>query len=573
MPLLKSDATSRRDKFPNDPIFTRLCRRYAERPGVLFHDEHGIDASYSDLISDIIHMRQVLRAQLPSTVFDENGLLQPDAPPIAFLAFNGYYFIVSFLAIAALGGICVPLSTGLIPEEALYLLNKINANFILMDEGCSEIALAVKDHAWNLANQQLTIHPVTRAEPGPCPKLEIDEQLTFPPNTGCLVLFTSGTTALPKGVLLPRELFHSLELPLDLDGLYLSTSAAHWVGGSTGLIDSVLSGQRLHIVKGECGAAKCWELLKAGTITEMSVPPTTLREMRDYYNENIASLAPEDRDKYMNGAQKLEVIFSSGSPLNPSTRQFFLDLINIPIMNGYGITEMGGGIMITPADSEFTEGYIGRPIAGKTVKLSNGDHGEILVKHPKMFIKYINDEAATRAAFDKDGFYKTGDYARRIGNDYFFDGRASHDWVRFHEYTISVLELENRLMDLPYISEAYVLIVPDVEAGGLVAALVRPCKYSLDRKECSDITLRRIRKDLAAANLVAYKLPPLLRVLRDEEQVPQTTSGKILKKEALRKYFNISGFMPKDYAVEGVEYCGNKIEESASSRVYDWGFI
>ncbi|KAE8421001.1 hypothetical protein BDV36DRAFT_292677 [Aspergillus pseudocaelatus] len=573
MALLKSDATSRLHKFPNDPIFTRLRKLYAERPGVLFHDEHGIDAGYSDLISDVIHMRQVLREQLPSTVFDENGLLQPEAPSIAFLAFNGYYFIVSFLAIAALGGICVPLSTSLIPEEVLYLLNKTNANFILIDEGCSELGLKVKDHARDLANQQLTIHPVTRARPGPCPKLEIDEQLTFPPKTGCLALFTSGTTSSPKAVLLPRELFHSLQDPLDLDGLYLSTSSVHWIGGSTGLLDSVLCGQRLHIVKGECGAAKRWELLKAGTITELSVSPTTLREMRDYYNENISCLAPEDRDEYINGARKLEVLFSSGSPLSPSTRQFFVDLANTPIMNGYGITEMGGGVIITPADSEFTEGLIGRPMAGKTVKLSNGDHGEILVKHPNMFIKYMNDEAATRAAFDKDGFYKTGDYAHRVGNDYFFDGRASYDWVRFHEYTISVLELENRLMDLPYISEAYVITVPDAEAGGLVATLVRPCKPNIDGKQYSDITLRRIRKDLAAANLVAYKLPPLLRVLRDEEQVPRTTSGKTLKKEALRKYFHISGSMPEDYAVEGVEYCGNQIEESASTRVFDWGFL
>lgn len=106
---LGSDGASAQQKFPNDPIFTRLRQLSMEMPGVLFHDEHGIDASYSDLINDVIHLRQVLREQLPNTSFNEQGCLQNDAVSIAFLAFSGYYFIVSFLAIAALGGVCVPL--------------------------------------------------------------------------------------------------------------------------------------------------------------------------------------------------------------------------------------------------------------------------------------------------------------------------------------------------------------------------------------------------------------------------------------------------------------------------------
>lgn len=109
MLALGTDGASAQQKFPNDPIFTRLRRFAMEMPGVLFHDEHGIDASYSDVVSDVIHLRQVLREQLPSTSFNEQGCLQNDAVSIAFLSFSGYYFIVSFLAIAALGGVCVPL--------------------------------------------------------------------------------------------------------------------------------------------------------------------------------------------------------------------------------------------------------------------------------------------------------------------------------------------------------------------------------------------------------------------------------------------------------------------------------
>ncbi|KAF5857945.1 hypothetical protein ETB97_005012, partial [Aspergillus alliaceus] len=122
------------------------------------------------------------------------------------------------------------------------------------------------------------------------------------------------------------------------------------------------------------------------------------------------------------------------------------------------------------------------------------------------------------------------------------------DGVRFHDYTISVLELEHHLLNLPYISEAHALPVLDAEAGGLVAALVRFSKQDAVGKEDGNIDLRRIRNDLSV-NLVSYKPPALLRVLQNEDQVPWTASGKTLKKDCLRKYFNILGSMPKDYVV------------------------
>lgn len=142
--------------------------------------------------------------------------------------------------------------------------------------------------------------------------------------------------------------------------------------------------------------------------------------------------------------------------------------------------------------------------------------------------------------------------------------------IRFHEYTINVLELELRLMDLPYISEAHVLPVLDHETGGLVAALVRLRKQKVEQDH-GDITLRHIREGLAANNVASYKLPTLLRVLRDDEQVPLTASDKALKKESLRKYFDISGHLPDQYAVDGVEYWGNKLDTAAATRLFDWG--
>lgn len=124
-------------------------------------------------------------------------------------------------------------------------------------------------------------------------------------------------------------------------------------------------------------------------------------------------------------------------------------------------------------------------------------------------------------------------------------------------------------MDLPYISEACVLPVPDHEVGGLVAALVR-VKPDTNEAAHGNINLGRIRQDLSAANLVSYKLPALLRILSNDEEVPQTATGKPRKKEALQRYFQISGYLPKDYAVDGVEPWGNHIDSNTSNRLFDW---
>ncbi|KAJ5598163.1 hypothetical protein N7537_008247 [Penicillium hordei] len=547
--------------FPNDPIFTRLSRLSQERPGSIIHDEYGINASYKDLISDVMHFRQVIREQLPATLFDDKGLLRKEAASIAFLAFSGYHHLVCFFTIVALGGICVPLATTIKEEEALYFLNKTDATCVLSDTGSYDKAVAIQRYAENRAAQKISIVPISRAGPesSPWSRLEIDEELTLPPTTACLVIFTSGTTSLPKGVLLPRQLFYYTEEPTHPASLYLGSSPKHWVGGATGPVSSVLNGEQLHLMKDGSGPARVWEILSEGKVTEMSLSPTLFRGLREYYMDNIRDLPSECRQKYVDGAKCLETAFTSGSVLSPSVRKFFTDLTKVPIINAYGLTEMGGGVMATSAGLEFMNGCIGRPFPGVVVKLSEGDHGEILLKSPSMFIGYIKDKAATHAAFDHEGFYKTGDRAHRVGEDYFFDGRISCDWVKIQEHMVSVLDLEQHLLDLPYVSEAYVLPILDHESGGQLAALIRlPKQERLG--ESGSINLRMIRGDLTARGLVPYRLPTMLRILHEEEQVPQTASDKVLKKECLRKYFNIFAGSPYQYPAEGVEYWGIKLK-------------
>ena len=95
--------------FPNDPIFTQLASLSRTVLDVTIHDDYGIYEGYEGLLGDIIHLRQVLREQLPHHWFDGRGILWSDATPIASIAASGYYFLVGLLAVAAIGGKFVPL--------------------------------------------------------------------------------------------------------------------------------------------------------------------------------------------------------------------------------------------------------------------------------------------------------------------------------------------------------------------------------------------------------------------------------------------------------------------------------
>lgn len=162
-----------------------------------------------------------------------------------------------------------------------------------------------------------------------------------------------------------------------------------------------------------------------------------------------------------------------------------------------------------------------------------------------MFSKYLHDPEATAKAHDEDGYFRTGDIARREGNYFYIVGRASLDIIKSGGYKISALDIERELLGLPYISEAMVVGVEDEEFGQRVAALI-----SLQEEDLTDafletygnteymLTIEDLRRDLRD-RLAGYKLPTLLRVVGGE--LPKTATGKVQKKILGPRFF------PQDY--------------------------
>ena len=156
-----------------------------------------------------------------------------------------------------------------------------------------------------------------------------------------------------------------------------------------------------------------------------------------------------------------------------------------------------------------------------------------------MFSAYLRDPQATAQAHDEEGYFRTGDIARRefdpSGTSYYYysTGRASIDIIKSGGYKVSALDVERELLALPYIAEAVCCGVPDEEFGQRIAALV-----SLQDEELTDdfllshgnrehvLTIDAVRNDLRA-RLAGYKMPTLLRIVNGE--LPKTATGKVQK--------------------------------------------
>ena len=196
------------------------------------------------------------------------------------------------------------------------------------------------------------------------------------------------------------------------------------------------------------------------------------------------------------------------------------------------------------------------PVPGLSIKLSEGDEGELLVKSPFMFSKYLHDPEATLNAHDSEGWFKTGDIACRDGQFYSIIGRASVDIIKSGGYKISALDIERECLTLPYVAEAMVAGVEDEEFGQLVGALVA---VKSSAKGAAGLTLNQLRSDLRA-KLAGYKLPTVLRVM--EGELPKGGTGKVQKKVLGPQFF------PRGYeAIPEVQVWRNRKQGQVQARL------
>lgn len=239
----------------------------------------------------------------------------------------------------------------MLPEEGAWLLNKCNAICLLAHSDQVQLA-------FDIQSQRQTTHPspVISIQHSPCetPELpKIDPSLAFPPSQPGLLLFTSGTTGPPKGVILPRRLFFPHVSPdCTADDIAIVWRVVNGLAGILNIIDLIHVGARLEIFLTGMQPAPIWERLSRGGITVLAGAPRFWQVLMTHYEETLEKLPKRQRALYDEGARNLRLVWFGGGMPSPAAKRFWLNLRGKEWAVKYGASELGREAMIFRFSSE-----------------------------------------------------------------------------------------------------------------------------------------------------------------------------------------------------------------------------
>ena len=266
-------------------------------------------------------------------------------------------------------------------------------------------------------------------------------------------------------------------------------------------------------------ASKILPMFAKYHITTFCAPPTMYR-----------MLIKEDLSQY--DLSSIEYATTAGEALNPEVFYQFKRATGLQVMEGFGQTET----TLTIANLVGTNpkpGAMGKPVPLYDIDLVDGngnsvpvgENGEIVIRTSDhvpcgLFQGYYRDEEKTREAWH-DGLYHTGDVAWRDEDGYFWYVSRIDDVIKSSGYRIGPFEIENVIMELPYVLECGVSAAPDEVRGQIVKASIVLTRGTEGTEE-----LKKEIQDYVKKHTAPYKYPRLV-VFRDE--LPKTTSGKIIR--------------------------------------------
>ena len=439
----------------------------------------------------------------------------PRGATVALLAEPGPELVASLFAIWRAGAIAVPISP-LHPRAEI------------------EHVIATAAPAALLATRAL-VPRLAEAAPG-APLQIIDEQPTataagplapvMPDGADdALMLFTSGTTGRPKGVRLSHHGLAASVRALEeawqwraSDRLLHVLPLHHTHGVVVALLGALWAGAEVRFLP--FAAAAVWDAFAEASVF-MAVP-TMYAKLMSAYRE-----APQEQQRRWSAAARGLRLATSGSAALPSALlEEFRAATGQTLLERYGMTEIGMALS-NPYDGPRVPGAVGRELPGVTVDLVDdggrlaavGQPGELRVRSPQMFSGYHGDSEASRAGFDDEGRFRTGDIGTRDADGVIrLLGRSSVDIIKSGGYKLSALEIESVLLEHPAVAEVAVVGAPDPVWGERVRAYVVP-------RGPQPPTLDELQS-FAGNRLAPYKLPRDLRIL---DALPRNAMGKVQK--------------------------------------------
>ena len=437
---------------------------------------------------------------------------------VAILAAPGLPFVVALLGVWRAGGVAVPLALSHPPAEHAHVLDDAGVTQVLAD---SENAARVEPLAAERGIRLLSVEDAAAARvPASLGKSPVPS-----PDDRALILYTSGTTAKPKGAVHTHGSLAAQVASLseawdwNADDAIPNVLPLHHTHGLVNVTFCALaSGARVEMLPG-FDAEACWRRLEEGGLTVFMAVPTV-------YAKLAAAWAAADgatRAQRSAACRRLRLMVSGSAALPRPLFARWEELSGHRLLERYGMTEIGMALS-NPLRGARLAGTVGSPLPLVDVRLvdeagqecADGAPGELRVRGPTLFREYHGRAEETTRAFD-GGWFLTGDVAAREDGVFRILGRASTDILKSGGYKLSALEIEDVLRLHPAIRDVAVVGLPDEEWGERVAAAI---------VVAGDPPALEALRVWARDRLAPYKVPSRLVVV---SELPRNAMGKVTK--------------------------------------------
>jgi malonyl-CoA/methylmalonyl-CoA synthetase len=426
------------------------------------------------------------------------------------------------------GGIAVPLCVSYPAPELNYVIADSDAEIVVAHPDFADLLRPIADKGKSRFILTSEISQTRKTADSSMHNQPFDTRRK------AMILYTSGTTGKPKGVVTTHRNTAAQIMSLvtawqwSPEDRILGVLPLHHVHGIINIMSCALwSGAACELMPTFDADAVWDKFIQMDYTLFMAVPTVYVRLIAAW--ERASS---KRKEKMAEACSKFRLMVSGSAALPVSVFEKWKTITGQIFLERYGMTEIGMGIS-NPLHGERRPGYVGVPLPGVDVRLVDesgteiskaGVSGEIQIKGENVFLEYWKRPEATRDAFTGNWFI-TGDIAVVENGYYRILGRNSVDIIKTGGYKVSALEIEEVLRTHGDIKECAVVGVEDPEWGERVCAAVV-------LKENAELSLDALR-EWAKRQIAVYKVPSRLIVL---ENLPRNAMGKVTKPEVKRLF-------------------------------------
>jgi acyl-CoA synthetase (AMP-forming)/AMP-acid ligase II len=502
-------------------------------PGMMFADQEiivfeGTRLTYGQVLDRVRQLASSLR---------DLGIKPGDR--VAALQTNCNQFIETYYATATLGATFVPLNYRAKPSELEYMVTAAEVKSLFVGDRYVDVvrqlqpAFTSVQHYVAMENPQTNMltyeELITKGSPD-MEDAEVDE------SDVSILMYTSGTTSLPKGVMLTYGDFTNYVVgTVEMaDGTPRGTSLLcaplYHIAGTANIMSALWAGRKIVILR-QFDTKEWLAAVQAEQVTHAFVVPTMMKQLIDHPDFSNFDLSSLQNLSY-GGAPMAFPVIRKAIDLFPDTTGF---------VNAFGQTETTSTLTVLGPDDHRLNGTqeeiernlkrltsVGLPLPDVEVRVLDDDNkelpaneiGEVVIRTPRVMKGYAGQESATAALLDADGWLHTRDMGYIDADGYvYLVGRKDDIIIRGGE-NIAPAEIEAVLHAHPAVDEAAVIGVPDVDWGQKIAAFIaiRPGQTA-SAEELGEFCRQR---------LASFKKPEIIRFV---DALPKNPLGKVLKKE------------------------------------------